>query len=91
MDVYWAKCVNRSGRKRNHTSVKRSFFKEEFNFIIIDDSINLDFMDIIVTGINLYDMVSYWTMAKAILHIKMRYPFDVSRIQIYALDLLEVT
>merc|ERR1712083_390121 len=79
MDLFWAKCVNRSLRKPTHTLVKTPFFEAEDNFIIddsMDGLINLEIAERLVTSVNLYDLVSYWTTLKAILHVKMRYPFD---------------
>ena len=77
---YFAKCVNRFQRPRKNTQ-KKHFCLPEFDRIVcLDDSYELEIIEKIVLGIDLHHFVPYWSMAKAILLVKQRYPFDVSRI-----------
>ena len=76
----FAKCVNRFQRPRKNTQ-KKPFCLPEFDFIVcLDDSYESEIIEKIVSGINLHHFLPYWTMAKAILLVKQRYQFDVSRI-----------
>ena len=62
---FFAKCVNRSSRKKTGTCVKKTYYHQEYD-IVLDESIDQELLHLSVSKTNLFKLSSYWSTAKAV-------------------------